>query len=326
MHWKEKIYKSAYTVAESFKDDPRVLGIAIGGSVAKNVVWKHSDLELGIVVDERIKEYEYFNFIEGLGVEIIQIKKSDIIDFTDNFTQPDEKLLKFPIQIYKCRIIYDPQNIIKPFKEIYDNSLFHTNIASIKESESLGHADGRYEQAKSLFEKGNFNTALSHLRIAINALLLAYYWHYSILPRSQNRTVYFLKKNSAKIGHDVLYNAFVDIFCLNKTLGEMQNALASAKPEIFSVSKAWGESAPDFLEKAVDINLEWGYPKSITYVYKWCMHILQCSDLCTEDYCDTTEYKNKYPNLYEFLDFSTINMSDLEKMLAQYQDARKMLQ
>ncbi len=322
MHWKTKIYQSAHTVAKSFEDDKRVVGVAFGGSVAKNMVWKHSDLELCIVVNERIEDYEYFNFIEGMGVEIIQIEKSKIQEFIEGFTQPDEKVLSFPIQIYKCKILYDPQNILSEFKKIYDNSLFNPNVANIRETQHIKNTDDEYEKAKASFAKEHYKTALSHLRLSVNELLLVYYWHYGILPRSQNRTVHFLKKNSKAFGNDVLYNAFVDIFCLNKSLGFMRNALNTAKDEIFEISENWGQGTPEFLQKAVDINLEWGYPKSITYVYKWCMHLLTLS-LNEEGFCDTKDFNSKYPKLNVFLDFMEVSKSDLEEMFEKYDLAKK---
>ena len=35
MHWKTRIYESAYKIANEFKNNPNVIGIAIGGSIAK---------------------------------------------------------------------------------------------------------------------------------------------------------------------------------------------------------------------------------------------------------------------------------------------------
>ena len=123
MHWKSRIYKSAYSVAEKISQNPKVLAVAFGGSVAKGMVWKHSDLELCIIADGHISEYEYFNYIENLGVEIIQIEKSNILKFVKKFKTPDKDVLAFPIQIYKCKVVYDPQGILSPFKEIYDKAL-----------------------------------------------------------------------------------------------------------------------------------------------------------------------------------------------------------
>ena len=146
---------------------------------------------------------------------------------------------------------------------------------------------------KSFMKKGYYKTSLAHIRIGINELLLAYYWHYNILPRSQNRTVYLLKKNSKIIGHEKLYEAFVTIFCLDKTSTYMKERLLKAKNDIKKVSEIWGSNAPEFLEKACDGNLEWGYPKSIIYVYKWCMHILQCNDLTQEDIYDKQNFQSE---------------------------------
>ena len=193
------------------------------------------------------------------------------------------------------------------------------------EQSALEKADLRYEKAINFRDSGSVNTSLANLRMAVNELLLAYYWHYGILPRSQNRTVYLLKKNSKIIGNDILYNAFVDIFCLKKQLNEMKIKLGAAKEEIRKVSKTWGDGAFEFLEKAVDIDLEWGYRQSITYVYKWCMHLLHIGDIKTGDYCDSKDFINEFPNLNVFLDFDGLTKSKLRHMMEQYLRARKII-
>lgn len=57
-----------------------------------------------------------------------------------------------------------------------------------------------------------------------------------------------------------------------------------------------------FLQNAVDYNLEWGYDKSILYVYKWCVHLLQTGKLEETDVYDHEQFKADYPKL-QMLEF-----------------------
>ncbi|MGO4371979.1 hypothetical protein AB4Z21_14540 [Paenibacillus sp. MCAF20] len=56
MDWRQRIYDTAAEIAESLEADPRVVSIAIGGSSGRRQVWKHSDLELCLIVEEPISE------------------------------------------------------------------------------------------------------------------------------------------------------------------------------------------------------------------------------------------------------------------------------
>lgn len=325
MHWKTRIYQSAYKIANEFKSNPDVVGIAIGGSIARGMTWKHSDLELCLIVENPIKEFQYFNFIDGLGVEIIQILRPKISDFLDTFQEPNTAMLNFPIQIYKCKIIHDPTAILSKFKNIFDTYLFDPNITSSRKKQWLNNVDKRIGIARELLDKGYYKTSLGHIRISMNELLLAFYWHHNILPRSQNRTEYFLRKNSKVIGQDILYKIFMKVFCLDKSHKYMKKSLQKAKSDIDKVAEFWGSNAKEFLEKACDGSLEWGYPKSITYVYKYCMHKLQCKELIPENVYDNESYKSEFENLYEFLDLNAINQETVISILNEFEDVRKMI-
>jgi predicted nucleotidyltransferase len=60
VHWKQQLYDSANRVANQFKDQPGIVSIAIGGSLARGAAWKHSDLELCVMVDQHLPELQYF--------------------------------------------------------------------------------------------------------------------------------------------------------------------------------------------------------------------------------------------------------------------------
>ncbi|MFD0677184.1 MULTISPECIES: hypothetical protein [unclassified Paenibacillus] len=323
MHWKAKLYATANHIAEKYVSDPRVLGVAFGGSIGRGVAWKHSDLELCLLVEERIEEFQHFNVIEGMGVEIFQYTKPRLENFLAQVNEPDESVLEFRIQIYGCRIVYDPTNLLTTFKERFDRILFHEKVTYMKSTQALGQADTRLEKAREMLEKGWFRTAIAHLRIGLNDLILATYWQHHMLPRSQNRTEYFLKKNIGVFGHDQLYRAFIRTFCLDQPLEQMKNRLFASKNEIHILAESrMGSNSPHFFHTAVDGNLEWGYEKSILYVYKYCLHRMQDSDLQVSGLLDEDVYSKQYVNLYRFLDLEEMNIQDVEEMVYLFEKAR----
>ena len=327
MNWKANIYNTAKDIASKYKQIDGVKGVAIGGSIARGTVWKHSDLELCLLVDNKIEGLDYFQVINGLGVEIIQIEESQMQGFINEYHNSGDILgaLQFPLPIYQCRIIHDPQGIIKRFKEIYDKVLFTEQIKKLKQGQAEGSADERFEIAVKLTKQGNYNSALGQLRLAVNELLLAYYWHYSILPRSQNRTVYLLKKQSDKIGSDALYRTFTDIFGVSGTKNQMKANLLLAKADILNIVRSsWGDTAPEFLERACDGQLEWGYETSIVYVYKWCVHILQSTSM-EEGLYDKPEFAIDHTALHTFLGFNELTEEKIYSMLNHYENVRSEL-
>ncbi|MCS7464418.1 nucleotidyltransferase domain-containing protein [Paenibacillus doosanensis] len=328
MHWKAQLVQTANRIAGSFRGHPNVAAVAIGGSIGRGQMWKHSDLELCLVVEQRMDQYQHFNYIDDMGVEIIQITRSRMAEFIRGFRQPDKSLLAFPIQIYRCRIVYDPENMLEEFKQIYDTYLFHDDVAALKQEEALQQADLRLGDARELAEAGEVGGAAGHLRIGLNFLLLASYWHYRILPRSQNRTIYFLKKNSEAPGRTQLrplYDLFVEAFGLNRPHKELKERLLQAQSAIFAIAEAsWGSNTPVFLEHAVDGNLEWGHDRSIVYVYKYCVHRMQLSGGRRNPY-DTAEFAESYPQLHRFLDFGDITADEVHRWIKQYAEIRSRL-
>jgi hypothetical protein len=323
MHWKAKLYNTAKNIASRFENDPRILGIAFGGSIGCGVAWKHSDLELCILVEEPIKEFQHFNVIDNMGVEIFQYEKPKLEQFLSVFKEPDESVLPFRIQIYGCKIVYDPTGLLGSFKATFDQSLFHEKVTRLKVSEALRHADVRLGRAKELLKLGRARTAAAHLRIGLNDLVLATYWQHRMLPRSQNRTEYFLKKNIAVFGHDHLYKAFIRTFCLDQPLTRMKEYLFQSRGEIHSLAETlWGSNSSEFFQKAVDGNLEWGYEKSILYVYKYCVHRMQCSDLMEGDVYDRDSYQEQYSHLYRFLDMEELGRQEVEDMVSLFEKAK----
>lgn len=322
MHWKTKIYRTASDIADQFSKDARIHGVAIGGSIGRGETWKHSDLELCILVEDYIDEFQYFNFIQEMGVEIIQLKKDHIVKFIETDRIEDLNILDIPIQIYKCKINYDPLGLLHHFKRKYDSLLFHESIRKMKADEALLHAGNRLTQAKEVVQTGHYKTALAHLRIGLNDLLLGTYWKNGILPRSQSRAIYLLKNNSTILGHDKLYHAFLQIYCLsNYTEAEMKNRFLKAREDILKLAEEnWGTNSSEFLSKAVDSNFEWGHAQSVVYVYKWCVHLLHGKYLENKD---NYEKLSSIPlqELNAFLDMYDIDLEQVNVMIQLYEEA-----
>lgn len=322
LHWKTKIYNTAFEIANQFSNKERIQGVAIGGSIGRGETWKHSDLELCILVEDYIDDFQYFNFIQEMGVEIIQLKKDDMVKFIETDHMEDSNILEIPIQIYKCKIVYDPSGLLHHFKRKYDVLLFHERIRKMKADEALLHAGNRLTQAKKLMMDGNYKTALAHLRIGLNDMLLGTYWANGILPRSQNRTIHLLKKNGAILGHNKLYYAFLQIYCLsNHTEAEMKNRVFKAREDILKLAaEGWGTNASEFLRKAVDSNFEWGHPRSVVYVYKWCVHLLLGNNLQNDAIYEDFN-SAAYHELNVFLDMYDIDLEQVNVMIQVYEEA-----
>ncbi|KRF10056.1 hypothetical protein ASG89_00460 [Paenibacillus sp. Soil766] len=325
MNWKTKLYDSIRTIAEPFKRDSRVLGVAFGGSIGRGVAWKHSDLELCLLVEEKIEEFEHFNVIEGMGVEIFQFKRSHMERFLANFVEPDESVLDFRIQIYGCRIAYDPSGLLARFKDTFDPSLFHENVTRLKVGEELRRANERLNKAKELVQSGHFRTALAHLRIGLNHLILATYWQHRQLPRSQNRTEYFLRKYIGLFGHDHLYQAFIRTYGLDQPISHMKLLFNEAKRDIHSLADFhWGSNTSQFLQEAVDGNLAWGYEKSILYVNKFCVHVMQClGPDAEENVYDREANAQRYGRLYRFLNMDQVDQEQVQEMVRLFEKAKE---
>ena len=328
MNWKSEIYRKAVLIAEQYRAVNGVRGIAIGGSVARRTVWKHSDLELCLFVDEYRPAFDYFNVIDGLGVEIIQINVANVRAFLDRYAEDGsiQGALSFPIQVYQCRIVHDPEGLLGAFKQIYDRALFDDRIKSVKKREAKQRADERYGIAIRLLEEGSPASAHASLRLAVNELMLAYYWQHDILPRSQNRTVYLLKRHSRKLGSFDLYRLFTEVYGLTGNKAQMKEELFAAKNDLFSIaSAAWGRNAPEFLEKACDGQLEWGYESSILYVHKWCVHTIHFTEL-TQAIYDRPEFARQRPELTRFLGFDRTDEEQVSAWMEDYTKVASALQ
>jgi predicted nucleotidyltransferase len=305
-HWKKSLYRFAHRVADQLAADPNVVGVAFGGSVARGDVWKHSDLEIGIIVRKKVEGLQHFAVREDRGVETFQFVAAELEEQLDEIEAGKNDVTRFPIQMYRCRVLYDETGLFCRFKRVFDRDLFAPEIVDLKKRGELDRTALWLGRAEKALAKGHFKTTIALARVAMNNLLLAFYWHHTIQPRSQSRTVYMLKRTCRQIGDMRLYDAFCDLYDLDIGVETARAQLAAAKPDIHRLVLAWGSNAPEFFEKAVDGKLEWGYHKSIVTVHRFCLHLIQCREEDSHVY-DDGDWQRSHGPLTTFLGLDEID-------------------
>ena len=76
--WRNELRAWANQCATGFMKRDGIVGVMIGGSLARGQEWRHSDLELGVLVEERDPKNSYFNIDAGRGVEAIQLVRREL--------------------------------------------------------------------------------------------------------------------------------------------------------------------------------------------------------------------------------------------------------
>jgi len=322
------IVEKAYEIAQSYVGKPGIVAVFIGGSIAQGTAWKYSDLELGLLVEQRFDDIAMFNLIDGMGVEIHQIEQHKVVEFLDEYNSSGDfvGVKKFPIQFYQSKIVSDPTGLWTQFKAIYDRHLLADKITILYKNDALKRSDERLTLSKSLLAENKPNSALAALRLAINELMLAYYWKNKIRPRSMHRTVQLLHEQSPILGGYELYDAFTRIYGIEGTQEEMRQKILTIAPEVYGVCSArWGEAIPVFFENTATRQVRDGQNiSSIVFHYKWCVHTVN-GKFIAHGFYDTTEYRAEQPLLYAFLGFEKITIAEISSMINQHETVRSKL-
>ena len=320
------IVDKARKIAETFIGEPGVSAVFIGGSIAQGTHWEYSDLELGLLVDEKLEHLPYFNVIDGLGVEIVQIKKPKVEALLGKYQESGDysDVKSFPIQFYQSEIISDPSGIWAQFKEIYDKHLLSDSITAVFKTKELENADKWYDIAKLHIAEAKPKSALAALRLAVNNLMCGIYWHNKIRLRSMHRTVQLLHEQSPLIGGYKLYEVFTDIYGISGTESEMREKILAVKDDVYTICAArWGAAIPQFFGISATRQVEDGKGvNNIIFHYKWCVHICG-QELIKAGHCDITDYEREHPRLHEFLGFGSITSESLEVLVARYENLRQ---
>ena len=287
LHWRTELHRFADDVLRSFAEREDVHGVALGGSLARGLEWKHSDVELAILVDRRLDEFGHFAVREGRGFEIFQFVEAELREQIDRAQTDPMAVLDWPIQMYQCRVIADPSGLLGRFKEAFDRQLFSAEVVSAKVARSLEGFDREAATAQADLAAGRPLTALAQLRAAFNHLILAFYWRHEILPRSQNRTEAMLRMHCRRLGEMDFYALFHEVYGFDLTAAQARGLLASCRAEVNDIVSGFGPAAADFFYHAVDGEFRWGQTKGILTVYRlyvpWCLRRFKKQDGVFDD-------------------------------------------
>jgi hypothetical protein len=78
--WRNELRTWGNQYASALAKREGVLGVIMGGSLARGQEWRHSDLELGTLLAKANPDLPYFNIDSGRGVEMIQLAQDELAE------------------------------------------------------------------------------------------------------------------------------------------------------------------------------------------------------------------------------------------------------
>jgi predicted nucleotidyltransferase len=307
--WRKALRAWGNQCALEFQNKLGVLGIVIGGSLARGQEWRHSDLELGILVEERKTELPYFNVIGGRGVEAIQLIRSELEAQIGLVEKGDlTPVSHWPIQLWACRLVYDPTGILKRFKLQFDAELFTPEVVGQKIAGLRQRVETGLAEARGLLSDQKPAAALAKARLAMNEAIQAVYWAHGELPRSQNRTDSRLRWLCRKYDLMPFYEIYRDVFGLNDAAKAIKISWPKVKEQALEITRLWGgDSARDFFLYAVDGDFAWRQNAGILTVYRLFIPILGDDEHGIHAKLDDPEWVSHNPDMMDFLGFTHAN-------------------
>ncbi len=267
--WRSELKDWARRYTESLRSRDGILGVVIGGSLARGQEWRHSDLETGVLLEQRDQGMPYFNIDSGRGVEIIQLVRSEVEEQVRLAECGDRSpLLNWPIQLWKCRVVYDPSGLLGRFKQQFDDGLFQREVIEKRIADLGGQIDKALGEARGFLSASRPAAALVRTRLAMNDAILALHWHFGELPRSQNRTESRLRLLCRKHSAMPFYELYREVFALSETGSVIKKTWPVVKEDVLAITRLWGDSARDFFLYAVDGSFAWRQNAGILSVYR----------------------------------------------------------
>jgi len=314
--WRTELQNWANQYTKELAEKSGVLGVVIGGSLARGQEWRHSDLEVGILVEERDESLPYFNVNAGRGVEIIQLILSQIEEQIKQVEAEDTTpVANWPIQLWKCRIVYDPRGILEQFKRQFDTLLFTNEVIEkrveylrLKIKDSLAGANQLLAQGKPV-------ASLVEVRHAMNNVILAFHWKFGELPRSQNRTDSRFLALCQKHSFMPLYILYRDVFALANTTDVIENIWPKIKSRVLEITRLWGDSAREFFIHAVDSEFKWGEDAGILTVYRLYIPTIGGVNQSLQQYLDDPNWTKQNKDLVEFLGLADIENENVSVLI-----------
>jgi hypothetical protein len=266
--WRTDLHRFADDLLQSFAARADVRGVALGGSLARGMEWQHSDIEMAILVEQRLTDLGYFAVREGRGVEIIQLAADTLAQQIERARTDPLAVLDWPIQMYQCKVTHDPSGLLAQFKLTFDRTLFLPEVVQAKMQRALEAFDREAAVVQADLDAGRPLTALAQLRSAFNQLILAFYWRHNILPRSQNRTAALLRAHCRRLDAPDFYALYCDVYGFDLTAAQARRLLAACRAEVSAIVSGFGGAAADFFYHAVDGEFRWRQTNGILAVYR----------------------------------------------------------
>lgn len=319
--WRSDLRTWAEQTARSFVHKEGVLGVVIGGSLARGQEWRHSDLELGILMDQKNPDMPYFNVVGGCGVEAIQLAAGDLKAQLKQVAEGDlTPVAHFPIQLYRTRVIHDPTGILTQFKQVFDANLFQEMVIRIKLEELKNHIQQTLTEARDLLAGNRPTGSLVRLRYAMNETILSAYWYYRELPRSQNRTDSRLRRLCERHHNPEFYALYREVFNLSNTSRILKKTLPHVKDQVLEITRLWGDSAHDFFQFAVDSDFQWRQNAGILTVYRLYVPIIGGAQGIF-DHLDQSDWQQNNSQLLAFLGLTDVKAEQVDAMLTRVEQA-----
>ena len=320
--WRKELRDWAENCAARYLSRPGVLGIMIGGSLARGQEWRHSDLELGLLVKEQDADLSYFNIDSGRGVEAIQLVYSDLKAQVEQVEGGDyQPILKWPIQLWRGRILKDPDGLLSYFSSQFDSGLFQDEVLLQKISDQRSKIVKILREAHEMISVGRPAAALVRARTAMNELILAFHWSNRELPRSQNRTDSRLRLICRKYGAPEFYSLYRDVFGLDGSTKLIRSVWPAIRNQVLEITQLWGDAARDFFDLAVDSHFQWRQNAGILTVYRLYVPVIGGHEQGMIDKLDDPFWRNDNQKLVDFLGLGQDQTAVIENLLNRIQIA-----
>lgn len=300
--WRIQLRAWANKCAQKFSKRPDVLGVVIGGSLARGQEWRHSDLELGILVEKKDETLPHFNIVAGRGVEVFQLIRSQLEEQIGLVESGDlTPVVSWPIQFWKCRIVHDPRGVLGRFKSQFDPQLFSTEVVRQRLEALFLHIDQELDVARDFVAQAKPAAALVKTRWAMNEAILALHWIHGELPRSQNRTDSRLRLLCKRSSNMPFYSLYRRIFALSETGHAIKHIWPRVRNRTLEITKFWGDAAHDFFLHAIDSEFQWRQNAGILTV--WRLHVPIMGN--TMENLDDPTWARQNAELMQFLGLSS---------------------
>lgn len=293
-------------------------GVLLGGSIARGQQWAHSDLEAGLLVEAPDPSLSYFNVDAGRGVEIIQLVGPELTKQLEEVERGElTAISKWPIQLYRARVISDPTGLLAGFVAQFDRHLFSPAVVQLKLAHHANRVAQNLEKARGHVAAGRPRAALCDLRHAMNEAVLALHWSFGELPRSHSRVDSRLRDLTTRHGRPEFYALYRDVFELDAADEVIRREWPVVKEQVLQITSAW--RAREFFETAVDGTFSWGENSSILSIHRLFVPLIGGPGVI--DSLDDPGWAATNASLVRFLGLETANAEAVSRRAGQIEQA-----